>query len=798
MRRQTLTPTLSFLVIAFSAAIIDAQSIAQYPGEGNYSITPLWVTATAGKDHIRFTSLGVGQRIRLEILNQAADRIVDSGMREGSLLDWKMDGYGNPLPDDIYGCLVTVEDRTGQLNHRRGVFRLTDGVARFETSQGDSLDMAASSEEQETMTILRDDEELPMIQLLHDGESGRIVSGKGGLSFGIGNAYAGKDVEYVRLTADGNLGIGVAEPQAKLDVGGYIRAQGIIFPDGRLQSTASSGSVFNVGQDSDGFGLKLDENNTMVAKRASSDGKSGNKQVLQSDGVSRVYGTEGEYNTFYGLNAGNGTMTGIENSFFGVNAGRADTSGLDNSFFGSFAGGSNTTGSGNAFFGMNAGSGNTTGGSNSFFGTAAGDSNTTGNFNSFYGNGAGVSNTEGRYNSFFGDRVGYSNFAGHNNSFFGEEAGYSNTTGYVNSFFGTSAGFSTTTGYSNSFFGAGAGQDNTTGSNNSYIGAFSDGAPGIDNATAIGYCAQVTKSNSLVLGSINGINKGAADTNVGIGTTAPLARLHVQNGNIYVGSAGQGMILKSPDGTRCAKLSIDNSVNLVTTPQACPESSATPAQVLYAAQFANGDGVISEVILCNPSTTEEVSGRASFYDNDGQPMTVGISGSSSRSSMDFLLPPLGMFTFSTDGLGKLNSGSLQVSSDNSVAGFVRFNLPGIGVAGVGSSQPLNTFIAPVRGKMGSIYSGIAVQNIENSPVTVNLSLRDRSGTVIPNGTKTVPDLAGLGHFAKFIHELFPQAALDDFEGSLTVEVSGGRIAATALELGSTAGQFTTLPVAPLN
>jgi hypothetical protein len=48
--------------------------------------------------------------------------------------------------------------------------------------------------------------------------------------------------------------------------------------------------------------------------------------------------------------------------------------------------------------------------------------------------------------------------------------------------------------------------------------------------TAIGANALVTNSNSLVLGSINGVNLATADTNVGIGTTAPEQRLHI-NGN---------------------------------------------------------------------------------------------------------------------------------------------------------------------------------------------------------------------------------------------------------------------------
>jgi len=57
---------------------------------------------------------------------------------------------------------------------------------------------------------------------------------------------------------------------------------------------------------------------------------------------------------------------------------------------------------------------------------------------------------------------------------------------------------------------------------------------GITNATAVGYAANVTQSNSLVLGSINGVGNGQADTNVGIRTTAPHSQLHV-NGSMAIG-----------------------------------------------------------------------------------------------------------------------------------------------------------------------------------------------------------------------------------------------------------------------
>ena len=57
---------------------------------------------------------------------------------------------------------------------------------------------------------------------------------------------------------------------------------------------------------------------------------------------------------------------------------------------------------------------------------------------------------------------------------------------------------------------------------------------------------------------------------VGVGTDSPAARLHVQSGDIYIGGAGQGVILKAPNGTTCSRLTIDNGGALHLTTVACP------------------------------------------------------------------------------------------------------------------------------------------------------------------------------------------------------------------------------------
>ena len=162
------------------------------------------------------------------------------------------------------------------------------------------------------------------------------------------------------------------------------------------------------------------------------------------------------------------------------------------------------------------------------------------NTNTFAGFGAGTrivpTGTSGTLNAFFGYNAGFANVNGTNNALFGPQASVNNA-GSSNSIFGGLAGQLSTTGNFNTFLGALAGTSNRTEDNNTIVGARADDATGVTNGTALGFRAQVTQSNSLVLGSINGVNGASADTDVGIGTTAPQDRLDV-NGIIRVSTLG--------------------------------------------------------------------------------------------------------------------------------------------------------------------------------------------------------------------------------------------------------------------
>jgi len=245
-------------------------------------------------------------------------------------------------------------------------------------------------------------------------------------------------------------------------------------------------------------------------------------------GGSRVLTTSSFFgNLFVGIGSGTANTTGGSNTFVGNQAGQSNVTGTNNSFFGKSAGNSNA-GSNNSFFGEQSGFGTFTGGNNSFFGQFSGRNNQTGSDNAFFGYRAGQNNTASG-NSFFGSGAGDSVTSGANNAFFGRSAGAAVNTGSGNSFFGFNAGL-VTTATGNSFFGSGAGDTNTTGVNNTIIGENADvGVGTLSNATAIGSNAQVTQSNSLVLG--NGVN-------VGIGTSSPDVKLHVAVGSDAEPSGG--------------------------------------------------------------------------------------------------------------------------------------------------------------------------------------------------------------------------------------------------------------------
>ena len=105
---------------------------------------------------------------------------------------------------------------------------------------------------------------------------------------------------------------------------------------------------------------------------------------------------------------------------------------------------------------------------------------------------------------------------------------------------------------------------------------------------------------------------------------------------------------------------------------------------------------------------------------------------------------------------------MRVVSDGPIGGVLRFDIPNIGVAGVGASEAVNAAIFPARRMMDGINTGAAIRNLESEAATVTCRLMADGKTM----GEAVISLAGNGQSSKFINEIFSSANTDDFEGSV--------------------------------
>jgi hypothetical protein len=114
-----------------------------------------------------------------------------------------------------------------------------------------------------------------------------------------------------------------------------------------------------------------------------------------------------------------------------------------------------------------------------------------------------------------------------NNVFVGYQAGSATETGTQNVAVGSGALSQNIDGSSNTALGSNAMSTLTAGNYNTAIGYGADVLDGLTNATAIGAFARAERSNTVVIGSIQGVNGATSTADVGIGTTTPTNRLHV-------------------------------------------------------------------------------------------------------------------------------------------------------------------------------------------------------------------------------------------------------------------------------
>ncbi|GAB4277905.1 MAG: hypothetical protein Kow0068_01260 [Marinilabiliales bacterium] len=374
---------------------------------------------------------------------------------------------------------------------------------------------------------------------VNDDGGSKATGNRGGFAVGgFSPSKAGFTNEYLRVTPDSVrvyidddfVGSKATGNRGGFAVGGFSPSKGTI-TDNYLFVQDDSTRVYVVGDE--GFAV----DNIDAGNEARYMDLTPVNYLIGHQAGQKI--TNGQYNTFFGYNAGYETTGGIEvqpgewegcnNIFIGYQSGYNNTTGYKNVFMGYKSGYTNTSGVKNTFIGNESGKNNSSGGYNTFIGYNCGISNSTGQSNTFLGANAGFYNSTSFYNVCIGSHAGeYLSSSSHYNTFIGTQAGHGGgtpgafpsnyITGDYNVALGYQAGYSNYAGSGNIFIGYKAGYSET-GSNKLYI----------ENSNA---------SVPLIFGEFD-------NDRVGINTNAPTANLHIKQ----VGTGEEGLAIENDSDT---------------------------------------------------------------------------------------------------------------------------------------------------------------------------------------------------------------------------------------------------------
>lgn len=294
---------------------------------------------------------------------------------------------------------------------------------------------------------------------------------------------------------------------------------------GKSNTAAGMGALFNLstGSGNVGVGTRAGLNNTTgsynvaVGDSALYNNGTGSRNIAIGNQALRNVSTSNSNiaigDSAMALNTSSGSSIAIGTSALKKGTGYNLNIGIGTEALANNVGGYENVATG--YFSMRA---NTNGYQNVAYGTGSMEKNLTGNLNVAVGRSALFSHQTGNYNTAVGMEALSLQDSGYYNTAVGYHALYGNkptnaTQGNYNTGVGMFSLSSNVTGNYNAAFGY-----------NANVGATS-----LTNATAIGALAYVAQSNSMVLGSVSGVNTATSNTSVGIGTIVPAAPLHVAN-----------------------------------------------------------------------------------------------------------------------------------------------------------------------------------------------------------------------------------------------------------------------------
>ena len=247
-----------------------------------------------------------------------------------------------------------------------------------------------------------------------------------------------------------------------------------------------------------------------------------------------------------------------------------------------------------------------------------------------------------------------------------------------------------------------------------------------------------------------------------------------------------------------------NAIGSGASPRSRPRPWRASTSPTLPTARSGGVTITSDIVLVNVETSA-VTPAIYFYNQKGEMIdadsVVDVSGDLAVNGDGALTVPMGIpgrgeITISTNGEGTLVVGSVRVFGTGRLGGVLRFDIPAVGVAGVGASEPVSDAIFPARRMAGGIRTGAAIRNLGDESLIGDLhaDAGRRGEWIRPRG-----ELDGDGHVSPmFIDEMFPGADTTDFVGSVRCTAAdGGMFVGVALEMDAANGIFTTLPMVPL-
>jgi hypothetical protein len=217
-------------------------SFSQTPASSTGQTSSANITAVAAADRVRITAPASVVQMRVEIYDINGTKVWDSEIH-GNVFDWHVqDGQAERASAGDYVCMVTVKNVAGRISQKLGSIAVSEKGASVRGAKSTELTPQQSQavgplEEDSSWTVLNPSDNQTTTVIAHDGTDGQITRGRGAVSFRLGDFFSGKDEEQMRLTEEGNLGIGTSAPRAKLDVAGTIRAERVLIAKPKLATT---------------------------------------------------------------------------------------------------------------------------------------------------------------------------------------------------------------------------------------------------------------------------------------------------------------------------------------------------------------------------------------------------------------------------------------------------------------------------------------------------------------------------------------------------------------------------------